>query len=51
MKFGIATFVDDDTIDAVTLARAIEDRGFASLMVAEHKSHPGEPRDAVPHGR
>jgi hypothetical protein len=26
MKFGISTFVNDDTIGTVSLARAIEDR-------------------------
>ena len=50
MKFGIATFVDDDTIDAVTLARAIEDRGFASLMVAEHSHIPASRETPYPMG-
>jgi probable F420-dependent oxidoreductase len=50
MKFGIATFVDDDTIDPVTLARAIEDRGFASLMVAEHSHIPASRESAYPNG-
>ena len=36
MKIGISTFVNDDTIDTVTLARAIEERGFDSLSIAEH---------------
>ncbi|MDT5306710.1 MAG: hypothetical protein QOE48_2385 [Mycobacterium sp.] len=31
MKFGIATFVNDDSIDPVSLARAVEERGFESL--------------------
>ncbi|RUP33167.1 MAG: LLM class F420-dependent oxidoreductase [Mycolicibacterium sp.] len=50
MKFGIATFVDDDTIDPVTLARAIEDRGFASLMVAEHSHIPASRETPYPMG-
>jgi len=50
MKFGIATFVDDDTIDPVTLARAIEDRGFASLIVAEHSHIPASRESAYPNG-
>lgn len=50
MKFGIATFVDDDTIDPVTLARAIEERGFASLIVAEHSHIPASRESAYPNG-
>jgi probable F420-dependent oxidoreductase len=50
MKFGIATFVDDDTIDPVTLARAIEERGFASLIVAEHSHIPASRESAYPSG-
>jgi probable F420-dependent oxidoreductase len=40
MKFGISTFVNDDSIDPLSLARAIEERGFASLVVAEHTHIP-----------
>src|ERR1700712_6120294 len=50
MKFGIATFVNDDTIDTVTLARAIEERGFASLVVAEHTHIPASRESAYPMG-
>jgi probable F420-dependent oxidoreductase len=50
MRFGIATFVDDDTIDPVTLARAIEERGFASLMVAEHSHIPASRETPYPMG-
>ena len=50
MKFGIATFVNDDTIDTVTLARAIEERGFASLAVAEHSHIPASRESAYPLG-
>ncbi|ART67987.1 F420-dependent oxidoreductase [Mycobacterium dioxanotrophicus] len=50
MKFGIATFVDDDTIDSVSLARAIEERGFASLIVAEHSHIPASRESAYPSG-
>ena len=28
MKFGISTFVNDDRIDPVSLARAVEERGI-----------------------
>lgn len=50
MKFGIATFVDDDSIDTVSLARAIEERGFASLIVAEHSHIPASRESAYPNG-
>jgi len=40
MKIGISTFVNDDSIPTVTLARAIEERGFDSLVVAEHTHIP-----------
>jgi hypothetical protein len=42
MLLGIATFVNDDTIDPVSLARAIEERGFESLVIAEHTHKPAE---------
>lgn len=50
MKFGIATFVNDTTIDPVTLARAVEDRGFGSLAVAEHTHIPASRESAYPLG-
>ena len=50
MKFGIATFVNDDTIDPVTLARAVEERGFESLAVAEHSHIPASRESAYPLG-
>lgn len=50
MKFGIATFVDDDSIDPVSLARAIEERGFSSLIVAEHSHIPASRESAYPGG-
>ena len=50
MKFGISTFVNDDTIDTVTLARAIEDRGFESLAIAEHTHIPASRESAYPMG-
>ena len=37
---GITCFVTDQTIDVVTLARAVEERGFASLFVPEHTHIP-----------
>ncbi|MCP9274635.1 LLM class F420-dependent oxidoreductase [Mycolicibacterium arenosum] len=50
MKIGISTFVNDDTIDAVTLARAIEERGFDSLSIAEHTHIPASRESAYPMG-
>jgi probable F420-dependent oxidoreductase len=50
MKFGISTFVNDDTIDTVSLARAIEERGFHSLVIAEHTHIPASRESAYPLG-
>src|SRR4051812_15943426 len=50
MKFGISTFVNDDAIDTVSLARAIEERGFASLVIAEHTHIPASRESAYPGG-
>lgn len=50
MKFGISTFVTDDGIDPVTLARAIEERGFDSLSIAEHTHIPASRESAYPPG-
>ena len=36
MKFGISTFVNDDGIDPVTFAKAIEERGLRIARIAEH---------------
>ncbi|HZC92631.1 MAG TPA: LLM class flavin-dependent oxidoreductase, partial [Mycobacterium sp.] len=50
MKFGIATFVNDDTIDTLSLARGIEERGFDSLMIAEHTHIPASRESPYPFG-
>jgi probable F420-dependent oxidoreductase len=50
MKFGISTFVTDDGIDTVSLARAIEERGFDSLVIAEHTNIPASRESAYPLG-
>jgi probable F420-dependent oxidoreductase len=50
MKIGISTFVDDDTIDTVSLAGAIEERGFESLVIAEHTHIPTSRESAYPEG-
>src|SRR5258708_14807052 len=50
MKIGISTFVNDDSIDTVSLARAIEERGFDSLVVAEHTHIPASRETPYPLG-
>ncbi|MGE2690538.1 LLM class F420-dependent oxidoreductase [Mycolicibacterium pulveris] len=50
MEFGISTFVNDDTIDPVSLARALEERGFTALAVAEHTHIPASRESAYPGG-
>lgn len=50
MEFGISTFVNDDSVDTVSLARAVEERGFASLVVAEHTHIPASRESAYPGG-
>jgi probable F420-dependent oxidoreductase len=50
MKFGISTFVNDDTIDTVSLARAVEERGFDALAIAEHTHIPASRESAYPMG-
>jgi probable F420-dependent oxidoreductase len=50
MKIGISTFVNDDSIDTVSLARAIEDRGFDSLVIAEHTHIPASRETPYPLG-
>jgi probable F420-dependent oxidoreductase len=50
MKFGISTFVTDDGIDPVSLARAIEERDLASLVIAEHTHIPASRKSDYPEG-
>jgi probable F420-dependent oxidoreductase len=50
MKFGISTFVNDDAIDTVSLARAIEERGFDALAIAEHTHIPASRETPYPGG-
>jgi probable F420-dependent oxidoreductase len=40
VRLGAATFVTDLSIDPVELARALEERGFESMWVAEHTHIP-----------
>jgi probable F420-dependent oxidoreductase len=50
MKFGISTFVTDDGIAPGALARAIEERGFDSLFIAEHTHIPLSRKSPWPRG-
>ena len=50
MKLGITTFVTDKTIDVVALARAVEERGFASLYLPEHTHIPASRLTPAPTG-
>ena len=50
MEFGISTFVTDEGIAPSSLGRAIEERGFDSLFVAEHTHIPLNRRSPWPTG-
>lgn len=50
MKFGVLTFVTDEGIGPVELARGLEERGFSSLFVAEHSHIPVEAKTPYPAG-
>ena len=50
METGISTFVTDDGIGAVPLARAIEERGFDSVFIAEHTHIPASRESPYPRG-
>ena len=50
MKFGVTTFLTDQGIRPVALARALEDRGFDSLFVTEHTHVPASRRSPYPGG-
>jgi probable F420-dependent oxidoreductase len=50
MKCGISTFVTDEGIAPGALARAIEERGFDSLFVAEHTHIPLSRKSPWPRG-
>jgi probable F420-dependent oxidoreductase len=50
VRFGISTFLTDQGIGPVALARALEERGFDSLFVAEHTHIPAERRTPFPGG-
>lgn len=50
MKFGISTFVTDEGIGPAELGRAVEERGFDSLFIAEHTHIPVARQSPYPGG-
>jgi probable F420-dependent oxidoreductase len=50
MKFGIATFVTDETLDVAELARMVEQRGYESLWLPEHTHIPADRQSRYPDG-
>jgi probable F420-dependent oxidoreductase len=50
MKFGISTFVTDEGIGPADLGRAVEERGFDSLFLAEHTHIPTSRESPYPGG-
>ncbi|MEU6698161.1 LLM class F420-dependent oxidoreductase [Pseudonocardia sp. NPDC046786] len=50
MKFGIATFVTDEGIRPGPLGRALEERGFDSVFLAEHSHIPSSRESPYPGG-
>ncbi|MQA96643.1 MAG: TIGR03619 family F420-dependent LLM class oxidoreductase [Streptosporangiales bacterium] len=50
MRFGVSTFVTDEGIAPAELARALEDRGFDSVFLAEHTHIPASRESPWPGG-
>ena len=50
MQLGVTLFVTDQSIGVVALARALEDRGLASLYLPEHTHIPTSRRTPPPTG-
>jgi probable F420-dependent oxidoreductase len=50
MRFGVATFITDDGIRPDALGRALEERGFDSLFIAEHSHIPVSRESPYPAG-
>ena len=50
MRFGVFHFPTDYSVDIVTLAKALEERGLGSLYVCEHTHIPTSRRSAFPGG-
>ena len=50
MRFGVATFITDEGIRPDVLGRALEERGFSSLFIAEHSHIPVSRESPYPSG-
>jgi probable F420-dependent oxidoreductase len=50
MRIGVLTFITDEGIGAVELGRALEEREFASLFLAEHSHIPVDAKTPYPMG-
>ena len=50
MRFGVLTFVTDEGIGPVELGEGLEQRGFASLFLAEHSHIPVNTKTPYPMG-
>jgi probable F420-dependent oxidoreductase len=50
VKFGVSTFITDQGIAPDALGRAVEERGFDSLLIAEHTHIPVDRRSPYPGG-
>ena len=50
MQFGVSTFLTDQGIGPAELGRALEERGFDSLLIAEHSHIPVSRRSPWPGG-
>jgi probable F420-dependent oxidoreductase len=50
MRFGVLTFVTDEGVGPVELARGLEQRGISSLFLAEHSHIPVDAQTPYPLG-
>ena len=50
MKFAVAMFATDESVDPATLARMVEERGFESVFFPEHTHIPASRRTPYPPG-
>ncbi len=50
MKIGIGAFLTDRSIRPDTIARAVEERGFESLLLPEHSHIPTSRESPYPGG-
>jgi probable F420-dependent oxidoreductase len=50
MRFGVSTFITDEGIRPDVLGRALEERGFSSLFIAEHSHIPVSRESPYPGG-